>query len=169
MGQGQHVGRKQGDEVRMKLSGLDSALADLLDLHFIDAPNAASGPIPDDVSNYFEGPYYEEDDRWSYEGWERSLQHIADVCALHGPFDGVLGFSQGAAMACLLCGMQRSGFALRAAPRLRFVVAFAGIKARDPQLERCYAAMRACPSLHIVGDRDPVKGMTNRLIGEWEE
>jgi hypothetical protein len=26
---------------------------------FIDAPNAASGPIPDDVSPFFAGPYYE--------------------------------------------------------------------------------------------------------------
>jgi len=26
---------------------------------FIDAPNAASGPIPDDVSPFFEGPYFE--------------------------------------------------------------------------------------------------------------
>lgn len=26
---------------------------------FIDAPNAASGPIPDDVSPFFTGPYYE--------------------------------------------------------------------------------------------------------------
>lgn len=26
---------------------------------FIDAPHLASGPIPDDVLPYFEGPYYE--------------------------------------------------------------------------------------------------------------
>jgi hypothetical protein len=26
---------------------------------FIDAPNAASGPIPDDVAPFFAGPYYE--------------------------------------------------------------------------------------------------------------
>jgi hypothetical protein len=26
---------------------------------YIDAPNAASGPIPDDVSPFFEGPYFE--------------------------------------------------------------------------------------------------------------
>lgn len=26
---------------------------------YIDAPNAASGPIPDDVAPHFEGPYYE--------------------------------------------------------------------------------------------------------------
>lgn len=26
---------------------------------FIDAPNAASGPIPDDVAPFFSGPYFE--------------------------------------------------------------------------------------------------------------
>lgn len=35
-----------------------------------------------------------EDGRWSYEGWERSLAYIEDVLALHGPFDGLIAFSQ---------------------------------------------------------------------------
>lgn len=26
---------------------------------YVDAPNQASGPIPEDVKPYFEGPYYE--------------------------------------------------------------------------------------------------------------
>lgn len=60
-------------------------------------------------------------------------------------------------MTALLIGMQRSGFALQAAPRLRFCVCFAGIRPRDPKIEGCYAAMRDCSSLHIIGDRDPVK------------
>ncbi len=68
---------------------------------YIDAPNPASGPIPDDVTPFFQPPFYEwwnasrgEDGRWSYEGWEASVAHVGDVMKLHGPFDGVMGFSQ---------------------------------------------------------------------------
>lgn len=37
-------------------------------------------------------------------------------------------------------------------------------RVRDPQLERFYKAMRPAPSLHVIGDRDPVKPLTN-LVG----
>ena len=32
--------------------------------------------------------------RWSYEGWRRAVAHMEDTLALHGPFDGLMGFSQ---------------------------------------------------------------------------
>ncbi|PSC70237.1 low CO2-induced aldose reductase isoform B [Micractinium conductrix] len=160
---------------QQRRAGLDAALADLIDVTYIDAPNAASGPIPDDVAPHFEGPYYEwwnasrdGEGRWSYEGWRRAVAHMEDTLALHGPFDGLMGFSQGGAMASLAIGMQRCGFAFKGLPLLRFVVAFAGIRVRDPQLERFYAPLRSCPSLHVLGDRDPVKRLTNLLIECFE-
>jgi len=39
---------------------------------------------------------------------------------------------------------------------------------RDPQLERFYAPLKTCPSLHLIGDRDPVKRLTNLLIESFE-
>ncbi|KAL4421601.1 hypothetical protein ABPG75_010892 [Micractinium tetrahymenae] len=160
---------------QLKRAGLDKELEDLLDLVFVDAPNAASGPIPDDVSPFFAGPYFEwwnanrdESGRWTYAGWQRAVAQVEDAMRLHGPFDGVMGFSQGGAMASLVVGMQRSGFALKGLPQLRFIIAFAGIRVRDPQLERFYAAMQPAPSLHIIGDRDPVKPLTNLLIESFD-
>lgn len=114
--------------------------------------------------------------RWSYEGWQRAVAAVEAALAEHGPFDGLMGFSQvgaagwgcwklhaglesrsaactavmvtalpfcnpisaahaccpctpqGGAMASLAAGMQRAGFALKAAPPLRFVLCFAGIR-----------------------------------------
>ncbi|KAL4854860.1 NADPH-dependent aldo-keto reductase [Chlorella vulgaris] len=159
---------------QLQRSGLDKALDDLIELTFIDAPNAASGPIPDDVSPFFAGPYYEwwnaqrdEQGKWTYEGWQRAVAAIEEALRQHGPFDGLMGFSQGGAMASLAVGMQRSGFALKDAPPLRFCICFAGIKVRDPSLECFYAAMRPVPSLHIIGDKDPVKRLTNQLIDSF--
>ena len=38
-----------------------------------------------------------------YYGWEASVSSLKQVWNEHGPFDGVIGFSQGSAMAHLLC------------------------------------------------------------------
>lgn len=209
---------------------------------FIDAPNPASGPIPDDVAPFFSGPYYEwcaaahapaaaqlccgvllllllsigrsavlsrapvgmdipaaatnlsivrrwnanrdAEGRWSYEGWQRSVKAIERALAEQGGlrgFDGLMGFSQvgfveswgreawltnaelcpcprlpayhtpftvpapvelvaahpplpscqGGAITSLAIGMQRSGFALKGLPPLRFCVCFAGIRCAE--------------------------------------
>jgi hypothetical protein len=39
-------------------------------------------------------------------------------------------------------------------------------RVRDPQLECFYEAMRSAPSVHIIGDRDPVKRLTNQA--RWQ-
>ncbi|GAB4813758.1 hypothetical protein N2152v2_000804 [Parachlorella kessleri] len=152
---------------------------------FADAPNPASGPIPADVAPYFEGPYYEwwnahkdeAGEGWLYEGYEKTITLLQDVVRLHGPFDGVMGFSQGAAVASLLAGMQRSGRLLKDQPLLRFCVLFAGIKIRSKVrgdegevdcISEIYEGMRSCPSLHIIGARDPIKRMTNDLIASFD-
>ena len=41
--------------------------------------------------------------------WNASLQYIGKCFQEHGPLDGVLGFSQGAAMAAALCRLQEDG------------------------------------------------------------
>jgi len=161
--------------LQLQRSGLFDALRDLLDIVFIDAPNPASGPVPDDVAPFFPEPYFEwwnahkkSDGSWTYENAHVSLSLLEDVFKLHGPFDGVMGFSQGAGMAALISGMQRSGTILREQPPLRFVICFAGIRVRDAKLEEYYRAMRPIHSLHIFGDRDPIKGLTNLLIESFD-
>lgn len=48
-------------------------------------------------------------DQWQRqtEGWEESGAVLRAAVARQGPFDGVLGFSQGAAVAAVLCAMQQ--------------------------------------------------------------
>jgi hypothetical protein len=31
---------------------------------------------------------------WAYEGWQDTIKHVTDLCASHGPFDGLWAFSQ---------------------------------------------------------------------------
>ncbi len=49
-------------------------------------------------------------DEWQYSqqtaGWNESWEHLQHILQTQGPFDGVLGFSQGAAVAAVLCAQQ---------------------------------------------------------------
>lgn len=41
--------------------------------------------------------------------FQPAVDFISKTCELEGPFDGILGFSQGACMVSLICAMQQSG------------------------------------------------------------
>ncbi len=83
----------------------------------------------------------------AYVGVEESLEHLESVCKTQGPFDGVLGFSQGATLAALLC--------LRRLHPFRFAILIAGFVPRDPLWAAAFEP-NACalPSFHIYGTSD---------------
>src|SRR5262249_24589066 len=72
----------------------------------------------------------------------------------HGPFDGVFGFSQGAALAALLMGMS----ALAGQPPLACAMIVGGFATGGATHAPLYAALRADarPTLHVVGRRDGI-------------
>src|SRR5215470_5572619 len=81
--------------LRRQVAPLADALADIAELVYVDAPSLATGDF---------GWWHATDEEgvMRYRGWERTRAWIAEYCAQHGPFDGVFGFSQGAALAALL-------------------------------------------------------------------
>lgn len=46
-------------------------------------------------------------------GFEESVRFIEETFEEHGPFDGILGFSQGACFVGLLCDLQQRGCMLQ--------------------------------------------------------
>lgn len=44
---------------QMKRAGLDKSIGDLVEIVYVNAPHPASGPIPNDVTPVFKGPYFE--------------------------------------------------------------------------------------------------------------
>lgn len=116
----------------------------------------------------------EHADEWQLlaqsEGWEESHRHLERVLLQQGPFDGVLGFSQGAAVAAVLAAqqwLQQRGQPCACAgadtslaparPRpLSFAILCSGYRSPLPAhrgvLERAAAAGGAAlPTLHIYG------------------
>eukprot|EP00112_Aurelia_sp_Birch-Aquarium-sp1_P022582 Seg641.5 transcript_id=Seg641.5/GoldUCD/mRNA.D3Y31 product="Esterase OVCA2" protein_id=Seg641.5/GoldUCD/D3Y31 len=86
-------------------------------------------------------------------GHEESIKLIEETFKEKGPFDGILGFSQGATIVAHIC-------ALRDQPdspfKFRFAMLCAGFKSKSPQHDKFYQNRISCPSLHIFGDSDKV-------------
>lgn len=86
-------------------------------------------------------------------GYEESLKLVQNVFESQGPFDGVLGFSQGAAFVSLLC-------VLRNDPKnkieFKFAVLIAGFQSLVSPHQDMYTTPIDCPSFHTIGSTDGV-------------
>lgn len=93
--------------------------------------------------------------------FEATIEYLASVFEEQGPFDGVLGFSQGACVAAVLSALLDKG-SLPPNIKFDFVVLISGFLPRDPR----YAAICDSTSagqqisqvkaLHVVGKSDDV-------------
>ncbi|EXB60958.1 hypothetical protein L484_007274 [Morus notabilis] len=82
------------------------------------------------------------------DGFEESLAYVKDMISREGPFDGILGFSQGAATAAAVCA--RLG-TLNGKLEFRFAILCSGFALNLPELD---GGLIQCPSLHIFGSDD---------------
>lgn len=111
-----------------------------------------------------------------YVGLEKGLEHIACILERDGPFDGVAGFSQGAAAAAMTAALLEPGrqeafadakknadgipfppaFARLDHPPLRFMVSYSGFASTHPSYGAFYKPLITTPSLHFLGTLDTV-------------
>lgn len=123
-----------------------------------------------------------------YVGFDEGLGLIAELLKTQGPFDGVIGFSQGAAMAAmvssLLEGESRksafeaaqqnnksaipfpASFAGLNHPPMKFCVLYAGFIAPGARYTAFYEPPLATPTCHFIGSLDTVveEDRANTLI-----
>ncbi|CAM6088333.1 unnamed protein product [Calypogeia fissa] len=86
-------------------------------------------------------------------GWSRSWLHLKRVFTEQGPFDGVLGFSQGAAIAAALC-IRRSIIISQhdELVSVRFAILCSGFVSPAVEHQQLMSTSTIdCPSLHIFG------------------
>ncbi|HEY0191789.1 MAG TPA: hypothetical protein VGC42_11760 [Kofleriaceae bacterium] len=135
--------------LRGQAAALADAIAPVADLVCVDAPSLASGDF---------GWWHasQEGAGVRYRGWEKTRDGLAGFCARSGPFDGVLGFSQGAALAALLVAL--GAFDGAAAPRFDFAIAIGGFASRDPGHAAAFEVAGGIdvPTLHVIGRRDGI-------------
>lgn len=114
-----------------------------------------------------------------YEGLEEGLEAVAQTIEKEGPFDGVIGFSQGACAAAMVASLLEEGRhkQLKSSAQnrgervmeglrrvtadgeqgpLRFAVAYSGFKAPGERFSYFYHPKIATPVLHVLGAVDVV-------------
>lgn len=90
-------------------------------------------------------------------GWAKSWEFLQKVFREEGPFDGLLGFSQGAAIAAALCPLRCTD--TQKLVDFKFVICCSGYPSPAPEhvVMSCASksgALFDCPSLHVFGGGD---------------
>lgn len=86
-------------------------------------------------------------------GHEASVDLIRKTFIEQGPFDGLLGFSQGATMTAHICALREQG---ETPFQFKFAILCAGFKSRSTAHQKYYSRPITCPVLHVYGDTDQV-------------
>lgn len=163
-----HGYRQDGQSFKSKLGGFRKATKSILDPVFLDAPhvipesstdedNIAEPNVPDGRGWWFSSSKKSFDAQEYTDvcvGFDDSVKTVEKACCSLGPFDGILGFSQGAAMAALILCLQSLG---RLTSNFKFGVLIAGFKSRSSFHDALYTdGLVKVPTLHIVGETDAV-------------
>ncbi|NXX99701.1 OVCA2 Esterase, partial [Centropus bengalensis] len=156
-----HGYRQSERRFRQRTGALRKALRGRAELVAVSAPHAVPGGDHDDGDDpprgwWFSGPgtFEAAEAAAAPAGLEESLSAVAAALAEHGPFDGLLGFSQGAALAAMVCALRARGD--HRFHTVAFAILVAGFASRSPAHSHFYREPIALPTLHVVGDADAV-------------
>ncbi|BGP12781.1 hypothetical protein JCM10213_007295 [Rhodosporidiobolus nylandii] len=174
-----------------RIGALRRALKDTAELVFVDPPHVVDLPTDAGVDNnkfdsdasaaptseadtprawWFGKPAADGQYR-TFSKYEETLQYLRDILEKQGPFDGVFGFSQGAACAAILTALCENPsldpvFAA-AAPEgssnwppkpFKFAILSAGFFPLDPRTSAYFETKPKTPTLHVLGRGDTIVG-----------
>ncbi|CAK4067272.1 unnamed protein product [Aphanomyces euteiches] len=138
----------------------------------LNAPFPATGPAQEAIRKFFgeSGPYYQWWDavkvpdfvpeKTTYVGLERTLEFVQRQIHELGPFDVVLGFSQGAALTTLLTAHYHAH--AKEIP-YKAAVLVCGLIPRDG-LPNDLVLPFDIPSIHILGQQDEMLSLGHDLV-----
>mmetsp|Transcript_30142 Transcript_30142/g.57887 ORF Transcript_30142/g.57887 Transcript_30142/m.57887 type:complete len:303 (-) Transcript_30142:159-1067(-) len=90
----------------------------------------------------------------TYEGADKSLELIETIWADSGPFDGIMGFSQGAMLAGVVAANSLLNSDYKAKPKFAILFGAAFPLPFAPLLKELEASGRTIPTLHVLGKED---------------
>ncbi|HWG27001.1 hypothetical protein [Actinospica sp.] len=130
-----------GAILRDQMESLATSLPANIELVYVDAPSRATG----DFGWWHEG----------FDGWERTRDWAIELVCGGPRFDGIFGFSQGAALTGLLTAVKESG---SAPPEFRFdfAVMVGGFTSDQPRHTEMMQHKLTTPSVHVIGRSDVI-------------
>lgn len=186
-----HGYRQNGGSFREKTGALRKLLKKQVELVYLSAPHGVrqgcSEEAPEKEDGSAPGPGGDEDSRgWWFSdvqarsfsaqqqceeslGLDESVAVVREAVQVQGPFDGILGFSQGAAFVAILCSLQEQK--LEPEFSFRFAVLVAGFRSACLEHLKFYSAPLRIPSLHVFGLEDRVipDDMSRQLLPSFLE
>jgi predicted esterase len=145
--------------LRAQMRPLTQGLESLAEFVCVDAPSLAIGSfgwwhaVPNDGSELKHAGVGQSTMR--YEGWLDTKNWLVSLFRQSARFDGVFGFSQGAALTSLLVGLRNSREA-DAGISFDFAMMVSGFASNDGSHADLYQrkAEYGLPSVHIIGNSD---------------
>ncbi|KAH7554417.1 hypothetical protein JRO89_XS12G0198500 [Xanthoceras sorbifolium] len=150
-----HGFRTSGSFLQKQISNACSHIHRLYTQDFPDGIFAAGGKS--EIEGIFPPPYFEwfqfNKDFTEYTNLDECISYLCEYITNKGPFDGLLGFSQGATLSALLLGYQ----------------AQASSKFRDPKIcEVAYKEKIKVKSVHFIGAKDWLKLPSQELATAFD-
>ncbi|XP_070774107.1 esterase OVCA2 [Enoplosus armatus] len=185
-----HGYRQNGSSFREKTGALRKLLKKQVELVYLSAPlsvQQVSSEAPEKENGSGPGPGGDEDPRgWWFSdtqarsfsaqqqceeslGLDESVTVVREAVKVQGPFDGILGFSQGAAFVAMLCSLQEQK--LESEFSFRFAILVAGFRSACKEHQKFYSAPLQIPSLHVFGLEDRVipDNMSRELLPSFHD
>ncbi|KAL5712600.1 hypothetical protein ACHQM5_014755 [Ranunculus cassubicifolius] len=166
-----HGFRTSGSFLQKQISKWDSSILSHLDMVFPDGIFPAGGKS--DIEGIFPPPYFEwfqfDKDFTEYKNLDECISYLCEYITTNGPFDGLLGFSQGASLSGLLLGYQAQGKVLKDHPSFKLFISISGSKFRAPSIaDIAYKDVLKVRSVHFIGAKDWLKLPSEDLVTAFE-
>ncbi|GLG94445.1 Esterase CG5412 [Gryllus bimaculatus] len=179
-----HGYRQNGEIFRQKTGSLRKLLKLHVDFVYVTAPNEISSDDEacepkeaGEQGSFGQRGWWFTNENNTFEskkltdmcvGLEKSVAVIDTAFKEQGPFDGILGFSQGASFVSLLCGMYKKEIFQH---KIKFAIMIAGFKSRCSLHDMYYDSIINIPTLHIFGETDQVipQEMSQDLLQYFED
>jgi len=165
-----HGFRTSGNFLKKQISKWHPSIFQQFDMVFPDGIFPAGGKS--EIDGIFPPPYFEwfqfNKEFTEYTNLDECISYLCDYMVKNGPFEGLLGFSQGATLSALLIGYQSQGKVLSDHPPIKFMVSISGSKFRDPSI--CNIAYKdpiKVKSVHFIGEKDWLKIPSEELASAF--
>jgi predicted esterase len=170
-----HGYRGNARALHVQMRSFTQGSESLAEFVFVDAPSLARGSFGwwHAVSNDGDSkPAGVGQPTMRYEGWSETKAWLVSLFQQSAPFDGVFGFSQGAALTSLLVGLRNPREA-EAGISFDFAMMAGGFASRDDSHAELYRRKTnyGLPSVHIIGESDFVvpSSRSDHLAGFFKD
>mmetsp|Transcript_47204 Transcript_47204/g.100413 ORF Transcript_47204/g.100413 Transcript_47204/m.100413 type:complete len:242 (-) Transcript_47204:82-807(-) len=163
-----HGGRSNNDITAIQTQGLQ--ISARVECIFMHAPHTLKHGYPG-LDLFSDGPWYTWADSSKSlsdqeDQWDASLKYMAKFCKEHGPFDGVYGFSQGAAIVTNFSSPEiwKERFHMSCCPWKFAILACSGA---SQYLTIKKGTAVDVPSFHIFGKKDKLLIDGKKIAEYW--